>query len=49
MRSSICAEAWQQIKARYATGTGLREIARKTELNVIVSAWRTLAKRSLVT
>ena len=29
MRSSICTEVWQQIKAAYAAGIGLREIARK--------------------
>jgi len=32
MRSSICAKAWQQIKAGYAAGTGLREIARKMNI-----------------
>jgi uncharacterized protein YjcR len=29
MRSSISTEVWQQIKAGYAAGIGLREIARK--------------------
>ena len=29
MLSSISTEAWQQIKAGYAAGIGLREIARK--------------------
>jgi uncharacterized protein YjcR len=29
MRSSISREVWQQIKAAYAAGIGLREIARK--------------------
>ena len=29
MRSSISTEVWQQIKAAYAAGIGLREIARK--------------------
>lgn len=29
MRSSIPTEVWQQIKAGYATGIGLREIVRK--------------------
>ena len=29
VRSSISTEVWQQIKAGYAAGIGLREIARK--------------------
>lgn len=32
VRSSISIEIWQQIKAAYAAGIGLREIARKMNL-----------------
>jgi hypothetical protein len=32
VRSRICAERWEQIKTAYASGIGLREIARKMEI-----------------
>jgi uncharacterized protein YjcR len=43
MRSSISTEAWQQIKAAYAAGIGLREIARK--MNVPEGTVMARAKR----